>query len=167
LILRVPGPAGERRRRVTRFTESVDLFPTLIDWLGGSVPNQADGHSLMPFVEGEVVDNWRNAAHWTYDFREVASRTAESHFRLPSTQCTCSVLRGERYKYVHFPSLPPVLFDLEADPHEQHNLVDDPAHREIRLACAEELLAWLTTHRDESLSLIALGPQISYGTRNE
>ena len=64
------------------------------------------------------------------------------------------------------PSLPPVLFDLANDPDEQHNLADDPTHREVRLACAEELLTWLSTHRDESLSLIALGQQISYGARH-
>ncbi|MEQ1769285.1 MAG: alkaline phosphatase family protein [Devosia sp.] len=163
LILRMPG--GSHSSRVTRFTESVDLCPTLLDWLGSPIPNQVDGHSLMPFLQGGSVENWRNAAHWTYDFREVASRTAEQHFGLSSPQCTCSVLRGERYKYVHFAALPPVLFDLANDPDEQHNLADDPALRDIRLQCAEETLSWLSTHRDESLSLVQLGPAISYGDR--
>lgn len=129
LILRVPGEGRGAGRKVTRFTESVDLLPTLLDWIGAAVPNQADGHSLMPFAKGWPVEAWRSAAHWTYDFREVASRTAERHFGLPSTQCTCSVLRGERYKYVHFPALPPVLFDLANDPDEQHNLAGASASR--------------------------------------
>jgi arylsulfatase A-like enzyme len=163
LILRVPG-AGSNV--VDRFTESIDLFPTLLEWIGGPVPNQADGRSLMPFVDGRDPDKWRRAAHWTYDFRDVASVAAEMHFGLPSTECTCAVLRGERYKYVHFPSLPPLLFDLQTDPTEQHNLAADPAMRDVRLTCAEELLAWLSTHHDESLSLTALGPTVVTAERH-
>jgi arylsulfatase A-like enzyme len=165
LIVRIPDSAATRGSAVQSFTESIDLFPTLLDWLERPIPNQVDGRSLMPLVSGDTPADWRQAAHWTYDFRDVATRAAETYFGLSSTQCTCSVLRGTRYKYVHFPSLPPLLFDLQEDPTEQHNLANDPRMKDIRLACAEELLAWLSTHRDESLSLTALGPTIATTTR--
>ena len=166
LILRVPGATSTAGGSVADFTESIDLFPTLLDWIDRPTPNQVDGQSLMSFVEGKNPGDWRKAAHWTYDFRDVASRAAEQHFGLPSTECTCSVLRGERYKYVHFPSLPPVLFDLAEDPDEQHNCANDQEMRDIRLACAEELLGWLSSHRDESLSLTALGPTVATAQRH-
>jgi arylsulfatase A-like enzyme len=166
LILGVPGAIAAPGSEVDDFTESVDLVPTILDWIGRPIPNQVDGQSLMPFVMGRAPKGWRKAAHWTYDFRDVASRAAETHFGLRSTECTCAVLRGERYKYVHFPSLPPVLFDLELDPKEQHNLAADPAMKDVRLACAEELLGWLSTHRDESLSLTALGPTVVTAERH-
>jgi arylsulfatase A-like enzyme len=166
LIVRAPGARSTAGGAVHQFTESIDLFPTILDWIGHPVPNQVDGHSLMPFVAGDAPAGWRTAAHWTYDFRDVATRAAETHFGLPSTQCTCSVLRGETYKYVHFPSLPPVLFNLRTDPTEQHNCAGDPDMRDIRLACAEELIGWLSSHRDESLSLTALGPTIVTGRRS-
>ena len=38
------------------------------------------------------------------------------------------VIRDERFKYVHFASLPPLLFDLTADPIEMKDLAGDPAH---------------------------------------
>jgi len=37
------------------------------------------------------------------------------------------VSRSKQWKYVHFTNLPPLLYDLEADPHEQHNLAQEPA----------------------------------------
>jgi arylsulfatase A-like enzyme len=166
LVLRVPGAAAPPGSTVDSFTESVDLLPTLLDWIGRPIPNQVDGRSLLPLADGRLPAGWRTAAHWTYDFRDVATGDAESHFSIPSTECTCAVLRGQRYKYVHFPSLPPVLFDLEADPAEQRNLVAEPSMRDVRLACAEELLAWLSTHRDESLSLTALGPEVVTARRH-
>ena len=166
LILSVPGALAAPGSEVEDFTESVDLFPTILEWLSRPIPNQVDGRSLMPFVVGRTPKGWRRAAHWTYDFRDVSSRAAETHFGLSSTECTCAVLRGERYKYVHFPSLPPVLFDLELDPQEQRNLAADPGMKDVRLGCAEELLTWLSTHRDESLSLTALGPTVVTAERH-
>jgi hypothetical protein len=41
------------------------------------------------------------------------------------------MLREGRFKYVAFPDAPEVLFDLRADPGEQHNLASDPAHAAV------------------------------------
>ena len=40
-------------------------------------------------------------------------------------------LRDGRWKYTHCEVDPPLLFDMENDPHELRNLADDPAHAEI------------------------------------
>ena len=34
------------------FTESVDVMPTILDWLGGEVPRTCDGASLVPMLDG-------------------------------------------------------------------------------------------------------------------
>jgi hypothetical protein len=62
------------------------------------------------------------------------------------------VLRGGRYKYVHFTALEPLLFDLAADPGELINRSEDPAYREIRLKCASEMLSWRMNQADRILS---------------
>ena len=54
LIVRDPRPAadGARGTVVRHFTESVDLLPTICEWLGIDVPAQADGWPLTPFLHG-------------------------------------------------------------------------------------------------------------------
>jgi len=39
-----------------------------------------------------------------------------------------AIIRGRRWKYVHFAALPPLLFDIENDPDEMNDLSKDPAH---------------------------------------
>ena len=52
------------------------------------------------------------------------------------------MIRGERFKYVHFAGLKPLLFDLVYDPGELVDLGGDPAYGAVRVDCAEKLLAW-------------------------
>ena len=154
LIIRAPGTTGGRR--VEAFTESVDLVPTMIDLLGGRVPRAMDGASLRPFLAGEMPEVWRDAAHWEFDFREIATGLAQQAFGLDADQCSLAVIRDERFKYVHFTALPPILFDLEADPGELRNVADDPAYAAARIAYAEKLLSWRARHLDRTLTGIEL-----------
>ena len=154
LIIRAPGMAGGGR--VDAFTESVDVVPTVIDLLGGPVPRAMDGASLKPFLAGEAPERWRDAAHWEYDFREVATGRAQQAFGLDAEQCALAVIRDERFKYVHFTALPPILFDLQADPAELTNVADDPAYASARIAYAEKLLSWRARHLDRTLTGIEL-----------
>ncbi|MCL4745670.1 MAG: alkaline phosphatase family protein [Burkholderiaceae bacterium] len=158
LILRVPGAAGNGRR-VGAFTEAIDLMPTILDLLGAPVPRALDGVSLRPFVEGGVPRSWRDAAHWEFEFREVCGASAQTSLGISADECSLAVHRGARYKYVHFAALPPLLFDLERDPGELHDLSDDPAHATVRLQCAERLLAWRARHLDRTLTGIELTPR--------
>ena len=65
-------------------------------------------------------------------------------------------MRGPRYKYVHFIGLPPLFFDLEADPGELHNLADDPAYAALVLQYAQKLLSWRMIHAEQTLTHLAL-----------
>ena len=72
-------------------------------------------------------------------------------------QCNLAVVRTEQLKYVHFGGgLPPLLFDLDEDPGELHELAGDPAYLSLRLEMAERLLAWRAEHLDQSLALSQL-----------
>jgi arylsulfatase A-like enzyme len=141
---------------VEAFTEAVDVMPTLIDLLGGEPPAWVDGRSLKPFLKGKKAKNWRNAAHWEFDFRHIAKQTPEAHFEIPSQSCNLAVIRDERYKYVHFGGLPPALYDLGEDPAETRNLAEDAGYLRIRLEMAERLLAWRAAHLDRTLALSEL-----------
>jgi len=67
-------------------------------------------------------------------------------------QCNLSVIRSQRYKYVHFANLPPLFFDLQRDPDEFHNLANDPAHAGLMLQHAQKLISWRLKHEDQTLT---------------
>lgn len=166
LIVRDPRRPTTHGTRVDAFSEAVDVMPTILEALDQPVPHQLDGRSLVPFLDGAPPRDWRRAAHWEFDFRAVATGSTQRALALPVDACNLAVQRGERYKYVHFAGLPPLLFDLEDDPNELHDRADDPACRDIRLACAEELLSWRATNFDRALShteLTTKGPVHSIG----
>lgn len=153
LVIRDPRRTGGRGKRISSFTESIDIFPTLLDTLGVEPNHHPDGASLAPFLDGAEPQDWRDATHWEFDFREVASQAAEKHFGLRSTQLNLAVVRTNKWKYVHFAALPPLLFDLEADPANLMNLAEDPAYAPIRIEMAERLLSWRAEHLDQTLAL--------------
>jgi arylsulfatase A-like enzyme len=68
------------------------------------------------------------------------------------------VIRDARFKYVHFTGLPPLLFDLTADPDELHDVSQDPAYAAARLEYAEKLLRWRARHLDRTFTGVLLTP---------
>ena len=72
--------------------------------------------------------------------------------------CTANIIRGERYKYVHFTTLPPLFFDLEEDPDEFNNLAADPAYQGLMLEYAGKMLSWRMEHDGRALTDLHLTP---------
>lgn len=107
LIVAGPGvPEG-------RFTEALtylhDLYPTICDVAGVQPPAGLDGESVKRIWEGRI------------------RRVRESVF-LPYQDLMRAVSDG-RWKLIHYPPINHTqLFNLESDPDELKNLVDDPAH---------------------------------------
>jgi len=172
LIVRDPRASVDASRGmiVDSFTENVDIMPTMLQALGLDLPVQCDGRSLAPFLEtGGAPAAWRTEAHWEYDFRDPTDETAEKRLDLTLHQCAMNVVRGRRYKYVHFTKLPPLFFDLERDPGEFNDLSRDPAHVPLVLEYAQKLLSWRMNHDEQTLTHIALtseGPVARRAARN-
>jgi arylsulfatase A-like enzyme len=157
LIVRDPRRPQAHGRVVESFTENVDIMPTMLDALGLDIPVQCDGRSLRPFLENEGAPaNWRREAHWEYDFRNPADDTVEQRLDLTLHQCAMNVVRGARYKYVHFTKLPPLFFDLERDPQEFENRAGDPDYLPLVLEYAQKMLSWRMNHDEQTLTHIAL-----------
>ena len=154
LIIRDPRPGADpgRGRSVARFTESIDLLPTLLALAGLDPPVNCDGHSLLAFCTGAAPEGWRDEAHWGFDFRDIRTRRFEKLFGLPSDWCNLQVVRTERLKYVHFAGQPPVLFDLREDPDELVNRAEDPAARGLRLEGLDRMMTWRQRHEDRALT---------------
>lgn len=154
LIIRDPGEAsnGGRGQAVTPFTESIDLMPTILARVGLAPPRNVDGRSLLPFCAGQTPPDWRDEVHWSFDFRNIHSKRMERALGLPSDWCNLQVVRTERLKYVHFAGLPPVLFDLQDDPHELRNCTYDPVAQALRIEGLERLLTWRQRTEERTLT---------------
>jgi arylsulfatase A-like enzyme len=155
LIVRDPRTTADATRGALvedKFTENVDVMPTILDWLDLPVPIQCDGRSLLGFLAGDLQDSWRTAAHWEWEFRDPIGGFAESVLGLSMDQCALAVLRDERGKYVHFTGLPPIFYDLERDPEELENRAGDPAYAATVLDYAQRMLSLRMEHVDQTLT---------------
>ena len=159
LPLIIRDPAAPRPRRVDAFTEAVDLMPTILDRVGAPIPRACDGVSLAPWLRGETPEAWRDAVHFEYDLRGGWPDPRRPPFGLGVDEAAMAAIRTERWKYVHFAGLPPVLYDLIADPGESRNLAADPAHAALLNEARDRMLSWRLRHADRTLTHLCATPE--------
>ena len=140
-IVRDPRNASSAGTVVQRFTENVDIMPTICDAVGIDIPVQCDGLPLTPFLEGTEPQWWRDAAHWEYDWRfaliQLGADVPWPWKRSLEKQTLC-VHRTDDIAYVQFGDGRFVCFDLAADPTWRTEC--DDQSRVLR--AAQELLTW-------------------------
>jgi arylsulfatase A-like enzyme len=158
LIVVDPSPGAARGRVVEAFTEQIDLMPTTLERLGLEVPLQCDGRSLLPWLGGGNPADWREAAHYEHDFRDVETCEFESALDLPSERCALAVRHSERYSYVHFNGLPALCYDLGADPQQFQDIAADPLRAPEVLAQAQAMLTWRMDMAERRLTGCKLTP---------
>jgi arylsulfatase A-like enzyme len=160
LIVRDPRADANATRgtAVDAFSESIDIMPTILDWIGRETPRQCDGYSVLPFCHGSPPAAWRTEVHWEYDFRDVAGGGPEGDLGLAMDQCNLAVIRDENYKYVHFHGLPPLFFDRRDDPAELIDRAGDPAYAGLVRDYAQKMLTWRMANDDRRLTGIQLTP---------
>lgn len=150
-IVRDPQRPAGHGRVVDRFTENVDLLPTIADAIGEAVPLQCDGFPLTPFLDGTDPDRWRTAAHWEYDWRSVYLQMGvvpDWPWDRRLERANLAALRTDRHLFVHFGDGSTWCLDLEADP-GGGAVVEDPA---VIMELATEMLTWRANHLDRRLA---------------
>lgn len=153
LIIRTPNQKKSNKGLIEdSITESVDIMPTILDWLDSSIPRQCDGQSLLPFTRGNKPKKWRQEAHWEYEFYDVKSKTVESSLGLTMQDCKLNVIQSDRYMYVHFAALPPLFFDLSIDPKTNNNVINLPQYSDKVLEFSQRLLTWRMQNDERTLT---------------
>lgn len=107
---------------------SYDYFPTILEYLGMRAPadSRRPGRSYAAFLEGKKPA-WRNRLYFEY--------------------CFVRAVRTETMKYIErTKEWPSELYDLERDPGETENRLEDPAYRGQREALQRDLAQWFTRH---------------------
>jgi len=98
----------------------LDIAPTLVDIVQGERMPVVDGDSLLPvLINPSKAESWKN--------RPIFSEL-EKLYDPP-----IRMVRRGNYKYVYFHNEQnDLLFNLESDPGELHNLANDPDHSALR-----------------------------------
>ncbi|MGH2460798.1 MAG: choline-sulfatase [Chloroflexota bacterium] len=126
----VAGPGIAPGRRVDENVSLVDLYPTLLDLAGltmpPDLPHRLDGHSLAPFLAGERPDHWPNEV--------VIENEGEATIK------PIRALITGQHKFVYVHERPDQLFDLTTDPGEWRNLAADPRHADLARQIRARLL---------------------------
>jgi arylsulfatase A-like enzyme len=111
------------------------LMPTILDLAGVPVPPGLHVESLVPRladpggggVDGAAFAEYHGEEWGLYSMRMIRTRTA---------------------KYVYSPHGTDELYDLEDDPHERVNRVDDPALVEVQATLRARLRDWMLSTND-------------------
>ena len=162
MIVCDPHPAADASRGllVSEFSETIDTMPTILEWLGQAVPRSCDGASLLPFLHtGAAPAQWRTEVHYEYDFRNVFYSMPEETLGLHMDESGLAVIQDNDFKYVHFTALPPLFFDLRADPEQLHNQAENPAYSVRMLAYAQKMLNWRMRYAERTLTGYAASPE--------
>ncbi len=123
-------PKMVRPRSVCReMILNIDIAPTVLDLAEVTIPDTMQGESLRPLLAGQQTA-WRKSFLYEY-FEEDW---------LPGIPSMLGV-RTEQWKYVQYPDIQDLdeLYQLEMDPHEMHNLAQDPSFNAKLVEMKEEL----------------------------
>ncbi|MCE8514455.1 sulfatase-like hydrolase/transferase [Ruegeria pomeroyi] len=155
LIIRAPGcKAGHV---VDAATESIDLMPTILDWVGQEVPNSVDGRSLRPFLTGEAPSDWRRYSFSELDISDPLTPTLwQQEFGFGPSAGAVAILRDARFTLVEFAAdLPPILLDHLGEG-EFRNVAGDPDHAADLARLSRQMLRHRMRNMDHTLSLCAI-----------
>jgi choline-sulfatase len=99
---------------------------TILDLCGIPVPEGLDGEPLTPFLA---------------DPEKVSTKPVFSQYALRTKNAKALIRKGI-WKYSHYTSDTPELYNLRDDPHEMNNVALLPAYKPRMESLRSELLQW-------------------------
>lgn len=120
-------------QKINRMIQNIDIAPTVLQMAGLKKPDYMPGKSFVQLLNGDTVQ-WRDKIfyeyYWEYDF--------------PMTPSVYGV-RTDKYKYIRYMGIwdRNELYDLENDPNEMYNLIDNTTYEPIVKQLANDLFDWL------------------------
>jgi arylsulfatase A-like enzyme len=132
-MIRHPGVQTSNGQIISEIVSNLDIAPTILDLAGLEVPASMQGASLVPFVRGEVPNDWRDQLFFEYNH--------DAEFPVANVRPYISLIHENGLKIVRYQEDASwnELFDTRTsvDPYEINNIIDyDQQNR----ASMEELL---------------------------
>ena len=143
MIVRWPA-AIKAGQKSDAFGHTNDLLPTFCEAAGVELPSELplDGLSLLPHMKGESAPTVeaRGTVFWQLNLYKSIQR----HYPKPKPYATEVAMQG-KWKLLALKGEPVELFDIESDPNEQKNVIDD--HPDLVASLTAELNEWLNAPR--------------------
>lgn len=141
LVMRLPGviPAATTSSQMAL---NLDFAPTFLDVAGIPVPEEMQGASLRPLWQSDRTKGWRKEMYYHYYEYPHGAHLVKKHYGI----------RSERYKLIHFYDDIDAweFYDLQRDPDEVQNLIDDPAYSKRIKQHRQQLYALQKKYQDTS-----------------
>lgn len=120
LVVRTPRTHG-RGRRISTLASGLDIVPTILDLIGVPVDGASVGRSLVPLMQGDTA--WPERAVLSENVLAATPGTAT--FEATAYLRSLRTAHNKLIRHVG-PEPGDTLYDLDADPHETRNILDDP-----------------------------------------
>jgi len=143
MLIRWPAGLGSKRRELPAPIGTEDVMPTLLGLARVPAPKSVQGLDYSGYLRGgEAPGDGAALISCPSPFGEWERRRGGKEYR---------GLRTVRYTYVRDLSGPWLLFDDEADPYQQHNLVNTPEHAALQSELEAKLTHKLRDQGDDFL----------------
>ncbi|MDG1241797.1 MAG: sulfatase [Opitutae bacterium] len=138
-IIKWPGVVSPGVTR-DEMIQNLDYAETFLDIAQAPIPEDMQGHSLLPLLKGDTVSDWRKSIYYHY-------------YEYPSTHMVPqhNGIRTERYKLMHFYEFNEwEFYDLKNDLEELHNLYENPEFKALIDAHKVQMEALRKDYDDDS-----------------
>ena len=127
LLVRMP---GGKKGDIDAMVQNIDYAPTILQMAGLDIPEDIQGESFLPLLQGKKVKDWRKSLYYHY-YEYPAEHSVRRHYGV----------RTERYSLMHFYNDIDEweLFDLKEDPLQLHNLYGEPGTEDLVRSLRAEL----------------------------
>jgi len=150
---------------INSLLSNVDYLPTLLDLIRAKIPKDIEGKSFLPVLKGEK-EEVRTEIYAEKTFHEIYDpiRGIRTHnykyiknfedldtlyqMPLPILMAPSGQFLKDKYNK---PRAEEELYDLQKDPHERNNIINNPEYKEIANNLRKQLEDWMKRTKDPLL----------------
>jgi arylsulfatase A-like enzyme len=150
---------------ISSLLSNIDYLPTLLDYIGAEIPKGIEGRSFIPILKGEKTEIHEEiyaekTFHEVYDpirgIRTVNYKyiknfeNLDTLYQIPKPTLMAPTGKFIKDKY-NKPRPGEELYDLNNDPLEQNNLINEPSYENTLKELRQRLESWLKNTNDPIL----------------
>ena len=121
--------------------QNLDFAPTFLDFAGLPKPEDMQGESIRKLLQGKTPGKWRESIYYHY-YEYPAVHSVKRHYGV----------RTKRHKLIHFYHDIDEweLYDMQKDPDELKNVLNDPAYADVVKELKAELKRLRKKYKDDT-----------------